>query len=56
MGPGSAYNYVSMNEAVRDSGLEEKVCKQYFYWNDYGFRRAFNWKCNLAADKLERKS
>ena len=24
MGPGSAYNYISMNEAVKDSGLEEK--------------------------------
>ena len=24
MGPGSAYNYVSMNEAVKDSGLDEK--------------------------------
>ena len=24
MGPGSAYNYVSMSEAVKDSGLEEK--------------------------------
>ena len=24
MGPGSAYNYVSMVEAVKDSGLEEK--------------------------------
>ena len=24
MGPGSAYNYVAMNEAVKDSGLEEK--------------------------------
>ena len=23
MGPGSAYNYVSMNEAVKDSGLKE---------------------------------
>ena len=25
MGPGSAYNYVSMNEAVKDSGLGEKL-------------------------------
>ena len=24
MGPGSAYNFISMNEAVKDSGLEEK--------------------------------
>ena len=24
MGPGSAYNYVAMNEAVKDSGLSEK--------------------------------
>ena len=24
MGPGSAYNYISMVEAVKDSGLEEK--------------------------------
>ena len=24
MGPGSAYNYISMAEAVKDSGLEEK--------------------------------
>ena len=24
MGPGSAYNYIAMNEAVKDSGLEEK--------------------------------
>ena len=24
MGPGSAYNYISMNEAVKDSGLDEK--------------------------------
>ena len=24
MGPGSAYNYISMSEAVKDSGLEEK--------------------------------
>ena len=24
MGPGSAYNYISMNEAVKDSGLQEK--------------------------------
>ena len=23
MGPGSAYNYISMTEAVKDSGLEE---------------------------------
>ena len=24
MGKGSAYNYIAMNEAVKDSGLEEK--------------------------------
>ena len=24
MGPGSAYNYISMSEAVKDSGLEDK--------------------------------
>ena len=24
MGPGSAYNYIAMHEAVKDSGLEEK--------------------------------
>ena len=24
MGPGSAYNYIAMKEAVKDSGLEEK--------------------------------
>ena len=24
MGPGSAYNYISMKEAIKDSGLEEK--------------------------------
>ena len=24
MGPGSAYNYISMNEAVKDSGLDDK--------------------------------
>ena len=24
MGSGSAYNYIAMNEAIKDSGLEEK--------------------------------
>ena len=41
MGPGSAYNYISMNEAVKDSGLEEKDVSNIKYWNDYGFRWTF---------------
>ena len=25
MGDGSAYNYIAMQEAIKDSGLEEKI-------------------------------
>ena len=32
MGPGSAYNYISMNEAVKDSGLEEKDISNSILW------------------------
>ena len=48
MGPGSAYNYISMKEAIKDSGLEEKEVSN-FNWNDYGFRRTFYRKCDISS-------
>ena len=48
MGSGSAYNYIAMKEAVKDSGLEEKRCEQYLNWYRDGFRWSFHRKCNFS--------
>ena len=42
MGPGSAYNYISMAEAIKDSGLEEKDVSNIYNRDDYGFRWTIN--------------
>ena len=42
MGEGSAYNYIAMKEAVKDSGLEEKDVSNDLNRYDYGFWWTFN--------------
>ena len=54
MGPGSAYNYISMNEAVKDSGLGEGR-EQHIDWNDYGIRWSLNRKRDISGRQNKRK-
>ena len=61
MGAGSAYNYIAMNEAVKDSGLEEKdvsnICSRQNerkkYKKDGSFHSAENYGkhcfCNIIS-------
>ena len=56
MGPGSAYNYVSMNEAVKDSGLEEKDVSNISTGMIMGSGGPSIENVILAADKTREKS
>ena len=56
MGPGSAYNYVSMNEAVKDSGLKEKDISNIHTGMIMGSGGPSIENVILAADKTRAKS
>ena len=56
MGPGSAYNYVSMNEAVKDSGLEDKDISNITTGMIMGSGGPSIENVILAADKTRAKS
>ena len=56
MGPGSAYNYISMNEAVKDSGLEEKEVSNISTGMIMGSGGPSIENVILAADKTRAKS
>ena len=56
MGPGSAYNYVAMNEAVKDSGLEEKDVSNISTGMIMGSGGPSIENVILAADKTREKS
>ena len=56
MGPGSAYNYVSMNEAVKDSGLEDKDISNITTGMIMGSGGPSIENVILAADKTREKS
>ena len=56
MGPGSAYNYISMNEAVKDSGLEEKDVSNISTGMIMGSGGPSIENVILAADKTREKS
>ena len=55
MGPGSAYNYVSMNEAVKDSGLEEKDISNVFTGMIMGSGGPSIEKRNISSRQNKRK-
>ena len=56
MGPGSAYNYISMAEAVKDSGLEEKDVSNISTGMIMGSGGPSIENVILAADKTREKS
>ena len=56
MGPGSAYNYISMTEAVKDSGLEEKDVSNISTGMIMGSGGPSIQNVILAADKTREKS
>ena len=56
MGPGSAYNYISMNEAVKDSGLSEKDVSNISTGMIMGSGGPSIENVILAADKTREKS
>ena len=56
MGSGSAYNYISMNEAVKDSGLEEKDVSNINTGMIMGSGGPSIENVILAADKTRQKS
>ena len=56
MGPGSAYNFISMNEAVKDSGLEEKDVSNISTGMIMGSGGPSIENVILAADKTREKS
>ena len=56
MGPGSAYNYISMAEAVKDSGLEEKEVSHISTGMIMGSGGPSIENVILAADKTREKS
>ena len=56
MGPGSAYNYISMSEAVKDSGLEEKDVSNISTGMIMGSGGPSIENVILAADKTREKS
>ena len=56
MGPGSAYNYVSMMEAVKDSGLEEKEVSNISTGMIMGSGGPSIENVILAADKTREKN
>ena len=56
MGPGSAYNYISMTEAVKDSGLDEKDVSNFFTGMIMGSGGPSIQNVILAADKTREKN
>ena len=56
MGPGSAYNFISMAEAVKDSGLEEKEVSNISTGMIMGSGGPSIENVILAADKTREKS
>ena len=44
MGDGAAYNYIAMQEAISDSGLEPEDISNPRYWTHNGLRRALDKK------------
>ena len=56
MGEGSAYNYVAMSEAVRDSGLQEKDISNIFTGMIMGSGGPSIKNVILAADKTREKN
>ena len=56
MGPGSAYNYISMTEAVKDSGLEEKDVSNVSTGMIMGSGGPSIQNVILAADKTREKN
>ena len=56
MGPGSAYNYISMAEAVKDSGLDEKDVSNFSTGMIMGSGGPSIENVILAADKTREKS
>ena len=56
MGPGSAYNYISMSEAVKDSGLEEKDVSNVSTGMIMGSGGPSIQNVILAADKTREKT
>ena len=56
MGSGSAYNYVAMDEAVKDSGLEEKEVSNIFTGMVMGSGGPSIENVILAADKTREKN
>jgi len=56
MGPGSAYNYIAMNEAVKDSGLEEKEVSDNLSGMIMGSGGPSIKNVILAADKTREKN
>ncbi len=56
MGPGSAYNYISMTEAVKDSGLEEKDVSNVLTGMIMGSGGPSIQNVILAADKTREKN
>ena len=56
MGPGSAYNYISMAEAVKDSGLEEKEVSNVLTGMIMGSGGPSIQNVILAADKTRERN
>jgi 3-oxoacyl-[acyl-carrier-protein] synthase-1 len=56
MGPGSAYNYIAMSEAVKDSGLEEKEISNSLSGMIMGSGGPSITNVILAADKTREKN
>ena len=56
MGPGSAYNYIAMKEAVEDSGLEEKEVSNVLTGMIMGSGGPSIKNVILAADKTREKN
>ena len=56
MGEGSAYNYIAMNEAVKDSGLEEKDISNILSGMIMGSGGPSIKNVILAADKTREKN
>ena len=49
MGEGSAFNFIALKEAIKESGLEEKDISNEKNWNCNGIRRSFNKKRGLCS-------
>ena len=56
MGPGSAYNFIAMNEAVKDSGLKDTEVSNFSTGMIMGSGGPSIENVILAADKTRAKS